>query len=584
MPVPAECQPIADALANLRAQEQGQVAALAGLAGVDKWRAMEQLGTLRQQISDQQAALAQCLKDHADDLTAQVVVFDLPGNSGPNRIARAWQLASTGTVLKQTASLDAGQVTLTGILGPARQSFGITIEEVNHQAVNGPDFRSGLPPVLAAVDGQDPVARIELVILDPIVITSDSLAEAAPPLPLQLSFAAGSAGTISITVNALNITMNAGTILFTASGTASLAGGFPAFSSTNFTFSNSLHVAPTFGMAPGTIFEALSGAAPVLSMSGIVGALVGTITPLLASSLADRAAQPLVVLLNRMVLKRVATNLGLTELPAGVVLSVRELSADNDNITLTPVLGAFGTILSNFQPAALVSAAKLSTLTLEASSLSTGDPIKSSTLAHLSLDSPASAGGVTVLISSDRPDVISISPSSLLIGEGASDGSFTLSAIAQPLTAAANVDATIRASLGTQTLSTLVTVRPEPPATVVTSPMASVSAPPVATDPSARRPGVMSIELFTPPPLPRSLVPGRVTLDGLTNQTVTGMVTFSPSVAAPIPLTFPPSPGALPACFFSFTPSGELAGNSLRITATIDGGATKSIDVPVASS
>ena len=48
MPVPAECQPIANAIANLTAQEQAQLAALPGLVGVDKWRAMEQLGTLRQ--------------------------------------------------------------------------------------------------------------------------------------------------------------------------------------------------------------------------------------------------------------------------------------------------------------------------------------------------------------------------------------------------------------------------------------------------------------------------------------------------------------------------------------------------------
>jgi hypothetical protein len=229
--------------------------------------------------------------------------------------------------------------------------------------------------------------------------------------------------------------MNGGTISLTASGTASLAGGLPAFSSTPFTFSSALHVAPTFTMTPSTILEALPGTVPVLTMSGLVGAVVGSITSLLAESLADPAVQPLVALLNTMIMKRVAANLGLTELPPGVVLSVRELSADNDSITLTPVLGAFGTILTDFRPAAMASVPKLMSLALDASSLSTGDSLKASTQGHISLDSPAATGGVTVLLSSDRADVIALTPSNLVVGEGVSGGSFTVNALAQPLMA-----------------------------------------------------------------------------------------------------------------------------------------------------
>jgi len=77
MPTPPECQPIADAIATLLAAEQTQRDALPGLSGIDKWKAMEALGSLRQQIADQQAVLAQCEKDHAADLTTEVVVTDL---------------------------------------------------------------------------------------------------------------------------------------------------------------------------------------------------------------------------------------------------------------------------------------------------------------------------------------------------------------------------------------------------------------------------------------------------------------------------------------------------------------------------
>jgi hypothetical protein len=47
MPTPPECQPIADGIADLAVQEQKQRDALPGLSGVDKWKAMETLGTLR---------------------------------------------------------------------------------------------------------------------------------------------------------------------------------------------------------------------------------------------------------------------------------------------------------------------------------------------------------------------------------------------------------------------------------------------------------------------------------------------------------------------------------------------------------
>lgn len=583
MPIPPECQPIADAIANLSAQEQAQLDALPALVGVDKWKGMEQLGALRQQIADQRAVLAQCLKDHAADLTTQVVVFDLPGNSGPNRIARVWQLASAGEVVKQTATVQAGQVVLTGVLGSARQSFGITIEEVDHPTVNGPDFRSGpLPAVLAAADAPDPAARIEIVILDPILITSDSLAEAAPPLPIQFSFPAGGVGTVSISVNALELLMKNGAVSLSASGTASLSGLLPSLSTTPFMFANTIHIAPTFSMSPSAIVEALSGTIPVLTMPGLVGAVVGTITPLLSSSLHDQTVQPLVSLLNKLIVNQVLANLGLAVLPSGAVLSVRELSADDDSIKLTPVLGAFGTVLSAFQPSPLPVVAKLASLTVEPASISTSDPTKGTAQGRVTLDVPAPTGGITIPLSCDRMDVLAITPSSLVINEGNSAGTFAVSAIGQPLMATTNVDGTIRASLGNQSLTAPIAVRPEPPSTLVTSAPVRVSPPPVPTDPGARVPGIMTIDLYAPPPLPRGRIQGRVTLDGVIDNPVTGMIILSPQVIAPIPLLFPPHVGVVPDCYFEFTLGPAFPGNSLRITASVDGGSTKSVDVAVA--
>jgi hypothetical protein len=61
-----ECQPIADAVSALEAQEKAKRDAIAGLTGVDKWKALQELGSVRQQLKEQQALLSECEKQHAD--------------------------------------------------------------------------------------------------------------------------------------------------------------------------------------------------------------------------------------------------------------------------------------------------------------------------------------------------------------------------------------------------------------------------------------------------------------------------------------------------------------------------------------
>ena len=267
MPNSPECQPIDDAISNLSTQEQNARNALPALTGIDKWKKMQELGTLRQQIAEQQALLADCEKQHAADLATKVVITDLPGNSGPNRIARTWQLTSDGQVVKQTVTVQDGVANLLGILGGARQSFGITIEETDHPTVNGPDFRSGPLPVAVSPNSPDPVARIEIVILDPILITADAITQAAPALPISLSFPAAPVGTLTFSITDLRMVVGSGTVSLFASGTASGA-PFPFPTTSPFTLSNTLHIAPAFSMAPSTVVEALAGTVPGLVHAG----------------------------------------------------------------------------------------------------------------------------------------------------------------------------------------------------------------------------------------------------------------------------------------------------------------------------
>src|SRR5262249_11723839 len=158
-------------------------------------------------------------------------------------------------------------------------------------------------------------------------------------------FPAGPIGTVNMSVEAIHVTVDNGEISLIATGTASAV-----FTTSPFTFSNRFHIAPTFNMAPSTLLEILPGVQPSLSIPGLVGSFIQDLAPLLSASLVNLAIRPVGSLLNKLVADQVVTRLGLTSLPSGSMLSVRQLTAESQNITIVPVLGAFGTVLSDFQP------------------------------------------------------------------------------------------------------------------------------------------------------------------------------------------------------------------------------------------
>jgi hypothetical protein len=185
----------------------------------------------------------------------------------------------------------------------------------------------------------------------------------------------------------------------------------------------------------------------------------------------------MMLLLNTLIVKRVATVLGLAVLPSGSVLSVRALTASEEGLTIFPVLGAFGTVLSGFQPGAPVAVVQLATLDVLPASIGTGDPTKNAAQGRVQLDAPAPAGGITVVLSSDRSDVVVIDRPTLLIAEGLQKGNFTITGIPQALALLAHVDVTVQASLGTQTLKAPLSIRPENPTTAVPAPATPVVPP-----------------------------------------------------------------------------------------------------------
>jgi hypothetical protein len=450
-----KCQSIADAVSALQNQEQAQLATIAGLTGTDKWNAMVVLGTIRQQISQQQASLDQCNQQNPADLTINVDVTDVPGTTGPDRIARVWKIASGQQTVQQTATIAEGSVTFPGVLGPSRQSFGVTIEGTDDPAVNGPDFRSGPLPPAPTPPADDPAGQVEIVVLSPFDITPEVLAHAAPPLPIQ-----GSLGGISFSVTTLQFTVANGAIGLAAGGNASGLGA-----NSTFTFQSTVQIAPSYSMSPSEILEISPSTSPKLTMSGQVGSILQALASTISNIVDTSALQQLGVILNNVIANQVASGLGLSALPSGCVLSVRQLQADAAGLSVTPVLGAFGTVLSDFQPAPNLAVAKLTGLTVQPTSISTGDPTNLAAQGTVTLNGPAPANGASVQVSVDRPDLVGISPASVVIAAGKTSGTFVASGILQSLTSSGTVDATITASLGDQSLTASLAVRPETPAT-----------------------------------------------------------------------------------------------------------------------
>ena len=461
--LPPECQQIAEKVAALLALEEDKCNAIGTLDGAKKWKAIQDLGTLRQQLADQQALLDECEKRHLADLVTKVVVIDVPNASGPDRVARLWQVTPTGLAVKQTATVQAGVATFSGVPGDARQSLAMTIEETNDPVVNGPDFRSGpLPPAPTA--SPDPAGRVEIVLLDPIVVAAKSLEHAVPPLPLELSLSSPAVGVIKIAVAELKFGTDTGAMIFSASGTASALG-----ISSGFELEGNLHVAPSFEMAPSALLEISAADPPSLTMSGMVGAVVQDVSNFLSANLIAPIIQPVTTLLNAAILKEVSAALGLSVLPSGTVVSIRQLTLDADNITLAPSLAGFGTRLSDFQPSALVAAPQLIGLDLEPTSISTSDPANRVARGKVTLSEQAQAGGVNIVLSCDQPDVTQVDPPVLAVEEGAVEGVFTITGLEQALIQASHVDGTVSASFGSQTLTAPITIRPEAPVTPVSS-------------------------------------------------------------------------------------------------------------------
>lgn len=378
----------------------------------------------------------------------------------------------------------------------------------------------------------------------------------------------------------LEVSVTNGDISLSANGTVTAAG-----MTSTFIFSTAFHLVPTFTMAPSLLIEALAGLPPTLSVPGLLGSTIDVVGTLLSSHLTEAAINPVASLVNDLVSRQVIEKLGLDVLPSGSILSIRELTATADGIKIVPALGAFGTVLSDFQPSQPQTSAQLIALDVQPTTVVT-DGQNSVAQGKITLDRAAPSGGVSVQLTCDRADLVRIEPATLTVPEGAISAAFTATAIAQSLMASTTLDRAISASLHGQFLSTSISVTAAAPvANAAQSPSIFPLSPTLLSNAIKRvgaissgppdAVGILNLMMIGTYQRPGSMITAAVELtEPFATETVS--ITFDPNVMTPLFVKVEDLTN------FQFYLPENFSSNTLRITATVlASGKSKSIEVPI---
>jgi len=339
MPVPPECQPIADEIAKLKEE----IEPVEGLAGAEKWAALQKNANIRRVIIQKQSMLEQCILLHSPGYETEVVILDLTGSTVSPGEGRLWQLMPpTVQSVVETQTVQNGRIKfLHGGSNPGH-STGISIQDSPNPTFTGPMFRSGpfasLPPGSPA----NPGGLIEIGVPAPAPVSSAMLS-AGLPAPTALPVPAG------VTVTALTLTLGAGTATLIAGATVTVSLGIFGTLNLPLAYTLTFGIAPSFNMNDVTEVCLVAPTVPAVittSLGGLFSFILSLISPSIEPGLTSTVVSAVQGALNSTLLSTAASALGLAALPAGVVVSVRRVVITPSGITFFPALGAYGGLLN----------------------------------------------------------------------------------------------------------------------------------------------------------------------------------------------------------------------------------------------
>jgi hypothetical protein len=351
MPIDPTCQPIAASLAELESERDAARATLDRLAPTERWQAFATIGECDRKLAEGQRQLDECQRRQVARYDAELAVFDTSGGSPGSRSATLWRMGDGEPAVLETAPIDEGAFSFAA--PPADATLGLTIQETGDPAVTGLDFRSGPLHELPRTAPSDPSARVELVSTPIIALGEEDVARLLGSLALPLRTStplAAPIGSFDVEVSALAASLLVGEIHLHATGTATAGGG--AGGAVSAPFSLELPLAVALPVTPDLdhTIELRRTGSPTLTASGALGALLTPLAPLVGGFVADAALPGLRRAIDDAVPRAVAATFGLVDLPPGSVVSLRRVEVAPQALTIAAALGAFGNVLSTFEP------------------------------------------------------------------------------------------------------------------------------------------------------------------------------------------------------------------------------------------
>lgn len=347
--VPPACQPLADEVSALEAQEQQLRAQIPTLVGAAAWTALARLGQIRQQLDAARVALANCVRQSSGALQATLTVIDVgPASVVSVRIASLWEMTpDSGAIQREVSNVTGDSFAFTG---PLPASFGLTVGTAGDPTLNGPDFRSGV--LSAASLPTDGPLRIEVVLGPTVRIEQSGLAGLASAFTPTTSQFGGFGLQADLSVRTVDATLSAAGIMARASGQVMVTTlGIPE--SGVFSASATLRVVPTTVPGIPDPVDLVAVSDLQVQLPGFAGGMADAAVALIRGYLTDLLTDQLRAVLRAELPTAVSRMLVLAALPPDVVVSVRNLSIDADALQFQPALGALGTTLSTYAPPAI---------------------------------------------------------------------------------------------------------------------------------------------------------------------------------------------------------------------------------------
>jgi hypothetical protein len=322
--------------------------------GAAAWAKLAALSQKLVDLDRKYAELDACNKAHAGATACEVAFIDAGGGGvNDSRRAELWDLTRDPPVLLKTAQVAAGSFAFTApVPTGAASPVAVVITSTDTTTATGPDFRSG-PLDLAAVAASGASPRIEIVLGPEIKITPDDInrwfAEeltALQPAPLNQP----GVGAIQATVQSVAVALAPSTIRLTATGTASGAVAFLGHVEAPMTATLALSIVPSTSPDVTLPAELAFTAAPHVDVAGPLAGYGAILNMALATLLGDWVLEQMRAKVRQEFTDAAHRALSLIGLPADATLSIRRLSIAPDALTVQPVIGAPGSVLSAYQP------------------------------------------------------------------------------------------------------------------------------------------------------------------------------------------------------------------------------------------